>query len=104
VRVKLPPEIELPQVLVAEYVPAMVELVTPVAVPENVIVQGGSSVVVTEIVKVNVVPESVPETVPVSPVTPAVELVDAVPETVDPDCERFRVRKPLPVLSEAAPW
>ena len=104
VRVKVPPEIGFPHELVAEYVPAIVELVTPLAVTEKVVMQGGSSVPVTVIVRFSVVPENVPATVPLSPMTPVVELVAPVPETVDPDWERFRVRRPLPVLSDAGPW
>ncbi|MGH7655333.1 MAG: hypothetical protein ACREN6_11790 [Gemmatimonadaceae bacterium] len=100
----VPSGIEFPQELVDVYVPAILELVTPVAVPEMVTVHGGSSAVVTVMVKVRVEPENVPETTPVNDVSPAWSLAVAVPETVDPDWVSASVRNPLPVSSDAAPW
>jgi hypothetical protein len=92
--VKVPFENGEPQVVVPEYVPLILEVVTFVAVPLMETVQLGKPVTPpceTEIEKVRVEPDSVPETLPVKTVEPDVDFAVIEPETLVPDCDSVHV-------------
>jgi len=84
----------------------MVVAVTPWADPVTVMVQLGNAETPpggTEIVKVNVVPDSVPEMLPLNWTVPAGVDAVIVPVTAEPDWETTHDIRPGPDESDAVP-
>ena len=94
------------QLFVPVYLPEIVELVTPVAVPLIVALQLGNPdipPVATVIVRVRVVPERFPERLPLNTTAPSGVVAVTGPDTALPDCETVHVIFPGPVESDADP-
>jgi hypothetical protein len=95
------------QLFVPVYVPTIVELVTPLAVPAIVTLQFGNPEIPpvgTVMVNVKVVPASVPSTLPRNATVPSGVVAVTEPDTEVPDCETaVHVTFPDPVESDADP-